>query len=125
MPAVKHQAQQLAELQRQTLSVLLPNRPLVDSILKRSTREPGGDNRPLLESNRRTTGNCAPVGHRGSSGFLESLPHDERLALWRLVDNNKARETTVEGSENIWESLIAEMSNRDIFHAISFLEVDE
>lgn len=55
----------------------------------------------------------------------ESLPHDERLALWQRVDNNKRGKTLVEASENVWESPIAEMSNRDILQAISPLDVDE
>ncbi|MGL9723806.1 magnesium transporter [Sodalis sp. (in: enterobacteria)] len=125
MPAVKHQAPQLAELRRRTLSVLLANRPLIDSILNRPTREPVGDNRHLLDQTAELVAIVRQLHAADLADLLESLPHDERLALWRLVDNNKRGKTLVEASENVWESLIAEMSNRDILQAISPLDVDE
>lgn len=101
MPAVKHQAPQLAELRRQTLSVLLANRPLIDSILNRPTREPVGDNRPLLDQTAELVAIVRQLHAADLADLLESLPHDERLALWRLVDNNKRGKTLVEASENV------------------------
>lgn len=125
MPAVKHPAPQLAELRRQTLTVLLANRPLIDSILQRPARETDTDPALLLDQTTHLADIVRQLHAADLADLLESLPHDERLALWRLVDNSKRGKTLVEASENVWESLIAEMSNRDILKAIRPLDVDE
>lgn len=57
--------------------------------------------------------------------LLESLPQDERLALWRLVGNSKRGQTLVEVAEPVWDSLIEEMSDKDLLKAIKGLDVDE
>lgn len=46
--------------------------------------------------------------------LLEALPNDERLALWRLVKNEKRGQTLVEVSETVWDTLIKEMSDKDL-----------
>lgn len=57
--------------------------------------------------------------------LLEALPQDERLALWRLVGNSKRGQTLVEVAEPVWDSLIEEMSDKDLLKAIKALDVDE
>lgn len=57
--------------------------------------------------------------------ILEMLPYDERLALWRLVDNNERGEVLVEASVSVWDSLIKDMSDRELLRAVANLHVDE
>lgn len=57
--------------------------------------------------------------------LLEALPQDERMALWRLVGNSKRGQTLVEVAEPVWDSLIEEMSDKDLLKAIKTLDVDE
>lgn len=57
--------------------------------------------------------------------LLEALPNDERLALWRLVKNEKRGQTLVEVSETVWDTLIKEMSDKDLLKAMRTLHVDE
>ncbi|WMQ73147.1 MAG: hypothetical protein GPOALKHO_000165 [Sodalis sp.] len=53
----------------------------------------------------------AELGHQTLSVLLASRP---------LIDK-----TLMEASENVWENLIAEMSNRDILWGLSQPDVDE
>lgn len=53
------------------------------------------------------------------------MPNDERLALWRLVKNEKRGQTLVEVSETVWDTLIKEMSDKDLLKAMRTLHVDE
>ena len=43
---------------------------------------------------------------------LEALPSEERHALWRLVENEKRGKVLLEASENVWDDLIDEMTDR-------------
>ncbi|WP_413737619.1 magnesium transporter [Sodalis sp. RH21] len=125
MPAIKHQAPQLTELRRQVLSLLLANRGLVDSILGRPVRDSGVAPQTLLDQTARLVSIQRQLHAADLADLLESLPHDERLAFWRLIDNEQRGKTLVEASENVWDSLIAEMSNGDILKAIRPLDIDE
>ncbi len=125
MPLVKHDAPQLAKLRHQILSLLLANRPLVDSILSRPGREPAVSPAILLDQTARLTAMQRQLHAADVADLLESLPPDERLAFWRLIDNEKRGKTLVEISENIRDSLIAEMGNSDILKAVRPLDMDE
>src|SRR5699024_3679818 len=57
--------------------------------------------------------------------ILEMLPYDERLALWRLVDNSERGEVLVEASVAVWDSLIKDMSDRELLRVVANLHVDE
>ncbi len=56
---------------------------------------------------------------------LEALPATERHALWRLVPEDKRGKVLIEASEHVWEDLIEEMSDRDLMHTLSILDIDE
>ena len=56
---------------------------------------------------------------------LEALPSEERHALWRLVENEKRGNVLLEASENVWDDLIDEMSDREILDALQYLDIDE
>ncbi|NBC99843.1 magnesium transporter [Atlantibacter hermannii] len=56
---------------------------------------------------------------------LESLPPEERHAIWRLVGDEKRGHVLLEASDNVWDDLIDEMSDQALIAAISKLDVDE
>lgn len=56
---------------------------------------------------------------------LEALPSEERHALWRLVQDHERGQVLLEASENVWDDLIDEMSDRDILDALQTLDIDE
>ncbi|MDV1610375.1 magnesium transporter [Citrobacter portucalensis] len=56
---------------------------------------------------------------------LEALPSEERHALWRLVENEKCGNVLLEASENVWDDLIDEMSDRELLDALQYLDIDE
>ena len=56
---------------------------------------------------------------------LEALPSEERHALWRLVESEKRGNVLLEASENVWDDLIDEMSDRELLDALQYLDIDE
>lgn len=53
------------------------------------------------------------------------MPSEERHALWRLVQDHERGQVLLEASENVWDDLIDEMSDRDILDALQTLDIDE
>ena len=71
-------------------------------------------------------GNLKAILHAADlADLLEALPNDERLVLWPLVKNEKRGQTLVEVSETVWDTLIKEMSDKDLLKAMRTLHVDE
>lgn len=56
---------------------------------------------------------------------LEALPSEERHALWRLIQSDKRGYVLLEASENVWDDLIDEMSDRELLDALQYLDIDE
>jgi magnesium transporter len=56
---------------------------------------------------------------------LEGLPIDGRLALWRLVEDDKRGKVLLEASENVWEDLIDGMSDKALLDALQTLDIDD
>ncbi len=56
---------------------------------------------------------------------VESLPPDERHALWALVDPDRRGQVLVEASETVWDSLISGMSDKALLHALRTLDIDD
>ena len=57
--------------------------------------------------------------------MLESLPLDERLALWQLVKPDRDGEILLEVSDAVRDSLIADMDRQEILAAVEPLDADE
>jgi len=57
--------------------------------------------------------------------ILESLPLDERLAVWQLVKADRDGEILLEVSDAVRESLIADMDRQEILAAAETLDADE
>lgn len=56
---------------------------------------------------------------------LESLPLEERLAVWQLVDAERDGEILLEVSDAVRETLLADMDNQEIIAAANNLDADE
>ncbi len=56
---------------------------------------------------------------------LEALPVVERHALWRVIEDDKRGKVLLEASENVWDDLIDEMSDRALLDALETLNIDE
>jgi magnesium transporter len=57
--------------------------------------------------------------------ILESLPLDERLAVWQLVKADRDGEILLEVSDAVRDSLIADMDRHEILAAVEPLDADE
>ncbi len=56
---------------------------------------------------------------------LESLPLDDRLAVWQLIKADRDGEILLEVSDSVRETLIADMDDREILAAVEPLDADE
>ena len=101
------------------------NKELVDGILGRPGDEHALSQSELLNQTAEITGLLDDMHAADLADLLEALPQDERMALWRLVGNSKRGQTLVEVAEPVWDSLIEEMSDKDLLKAIKTLDVDE
>ncbi len=57
--------------------------------------------------------------------ILESLPLDERLAVWQLIKADRDGEILLEVSDAVRDSLIADMDRHEILAAVEPLDADE
>ena len=56
---------------------------------------------------------------------LESLPHEERMIVWDLVDSERDGEILLEVSDPVRESLIRSMDREELVEAVETLDTDE
>lgn len=125
MSAATHNVRKVAEHRQRIISLLLNNKDLVDGILGRPGDENALSKSELLNQTAEITGLLDDMHAADLADLLEALPQDERLALWRLVGNAKRGQALVEVAEPVWDSLIEEMSDKDLLKAIKTLDVDE
>lgn len=122
--ALSH-AEQLAEIRSRILNLLLNDGDLVDTLLERPLNETPAEARAHQEQAKEIKG-YVPLMHAADiADLLEALPEDERLALWHLIDTDRRGMVLVEASESVWDSLIEEMSDRDLLRAIEPLDIDD
>jgi len=127
MSAEKHKyhAQKLADVRNRVLQLLLNTPELSNSILKEDEKADYANASELMDSTAELSGLISGLHPADLADILEALPEHERLALWRLVDTPMRGKTLVEVSETVWDSLIEEMSDRDLLKAMSFLDLDD
>ncbi|MEY4921716.1 MAG: magnesium transporter [Pseudomonadota bacterium] len=121
----KNNAKKLAEIRNRILFLLLNNKDLVNNILDRQAEREKLSDEQLLAQTAEIKNLLNDLHAADLADLLEALPNDERLALWRLVKNDKRGQTLVEVSETVWDSLIKEMSDKDLLKAMHTLHVDE
>lgn len=122
--ALSH-AQQLSEIRNRILNLLLNDNDLVDTLLGRPLKETPAE-ASAHEEQAEEIRQYIPLLHAADlADLLEALPEDERLALWQLIGTERRGMVLVEASESVWESLIEEMSDRDLLRAIAPLDIDD
>ncbi len=125
MPEIKTQnhSQKLAQVRQHILDLLLNDDDLADSILGEKT--PESRTSVLMDQTADLRASIAPLHAADLADILEALPERQRLALWSLVDITSRGKALVEASETVWDSLIEEMSDKDLLRAISLLDLDD
>lgn len=125
MSAATHNVKKVAEHRQHILSLLLNNKALVDGILGRPDDDRPLSGQALMDQTAEIRALVEEMHAADLADLLEALPQDERLALWRLVDPPRRGQTLVEVAEPVWDSLIEEMSDKDLLRAIKTLDIDE
>ncbi|NMP29234.1 magnesium transporter [Rahnella sp. SAP-1] len=119
----RNHTQKLAEVRRRILDLLLNNDELAESILAEKTQ--GADSATLMDQTAVLSANVATLHAADLADILEALPERQRLALWKLVDAPARGKALVEVSETVWDSLIKEMSDRDLLKTMALLDLDD
>ncbi|WP_409276477.1 magnesium transporter MgtE N-terminal domain-containing protein, partial [Providencia rustigianii] len=118
---VKNSAKQREKDRRRILTLLLADDALTDSLLDPLSSQDA--------TQRDQTGEIIRLVNRlpaaDVADTLESLPPDERHALWQLVNEEKHGQILVEASETVWDSLINGMSDKALLHALRSLDIDD
>jgi len=127
MSANKHRyhVQKLAETRTRILNLLLDSDNLADSILGESKDIDPATQSLLMDQTAELSNLIDGLHAADLADILEALPERERLALWRLVDPADRGKALVEVSETVWDSLIEEMSDKDLLKTMSLLDVDD
>ncbi|TBL87698.1 magnesium transporter [Hafnia alvei] len=126
MPVIaKNSVKQRAEDRFRILQLLLNNKSLSEGILGK-LEDPSQLNNPeLLDQTAEIKSLVNKLPAPDLADTLEALPAEERHALWRLVGKEKRGKTLVEASESVWDSLIDEMSDKELLKALQSLDIDE
>ncbi|SQI35624.1 Magnesium transporter mgtE [Leminorella richardii] len=112
------------EQSRQRILALLSDRLLVAAIDygKRSTSLSDSS----LEKARYELAERVNALHAADiADLLESLPQSKRQAVWGLLSERKRGKTLVEASDAVWDSLIADMSDRELLSVLKHLDLNE
>lgn len=127
MSAAKHKyhAQKLANTRGRILFLLLNNDQLADSILGEQFDIKEATHQQLMDHTAELNTLLIGLHAADLADILEALPEHERLGLWHLVDDALRGQVLVEVSETIWNSLIADMSDRDLLKTMSHLDIDD
>ncbi|WP_158782632.1 magnesium transporter [Pantoea sp. BAV 3049] len=125
MSVAQSHTQQLAEIRSRILNLLLNDGDLVDTLLHRPLKESDAEAKAHEEQAEEIKQYISLLHAADLADLLEALPEDERLALWHLVGTERRGMVLVEASESVWESLIEEMSDRDLLRALEPLDIDD
>src|SRR5476649_830476 len=121
----KNYGQKLAESRRRILDLLLNTDELADSILGEEIEVDDATRAQLMDYTAELSARVQKLHAADVADVLEALPIRERLALWRLVEPAARGKALVEVSETVWDSLIEEMSDKDLLKTMSLLDVDD
>ncbi|CDH20738.1 putative divalent cation transport protein (divalent cation transporter) [Xenorhabdus bovienii str. kraussei Quebec] len=118
-------SQKLAIVRQRLLSLFINDKLFVDTLLGQADEHSTISDEQLLEKIEEVSAQLTDLHAADIADILEALPYDERLALWRLIDNNQRGEVLVEASIPVWDNLIKDMSDLELLKAIGTLHVDE
>lgn len=122
--SVSH-SQQLSEIRSRILTLLLNQHDFVDALLDKPYDKKADHQQKHEQYRHQLQQNISLLHAADLADILEALPEDERQALWRLLPAHRRGLVLVEASENVWESLTEEMSDKDILLAIEPLDLDD
>ena len=120
LPA-KNNAKQREQDRARILTLLLADAALTDSLLDPQGEQDAELRNQTSELTRLV--NSLPAADIADA--LESLPPDERHVLGQQGDADKHGQILVEASETVWDSLISGMSDKELLHALSTLDIDD
>ncbi|QBX69563.1 magnesium transporter [Aeromonas hydrophila] len=120
LPA-KNSAKQREQDRSRILTLLLADDALTDSLLDPQEVQDAA----LQDQTRELTRLVNSLPAADIADALESLPPDERHALWQQVDPERHGQILVEASETVWDSLISDMSDKELLHALRSLDIDD
>ncbi|MCL2892548.1 magnesium transporter [Brenneria tiliae] len=115
----------LTAIRRRISLLLLENGDLVDNILNRQPGDSATGRKTLLDQTAEICRLIIGLHAADLADLLESLPHDERLALWRLIPIDRRGRVLIEASDSISDDLVGDMQNKEILKAVRVLDVDE
>lgn len=118
-------SQKLALIRQNLFSLLIDDKLFVDSLLGQADAHAKISDDQLSGKIEEVKSLLTNLHTADIADILEALPYDERLALWRLIDNNQRGGVLVEASIPVWDNLIKDMSDLELLRAIGTLHVDE
>ncbi|CDL87727.1 magnesium transporter [Xenorhabdus cabanillasii] len=118
-------SQKLALIRQNLFSLLIDDKLFVDSLLGQADAHAKISDDQLSGKIEEAKSLLTNLHTADIADILEALPYDERLALWRLIDNNQRGGVLVEASIPVWDNLIKDMSDLELLRAIGTLHVDE
>ncbi|MDC9604257.1 magnesium transporter [Xenorhabdus griffiniae] len=118
-------SQKLAHIRQRLLSLFNHDKLFVDTLLDQADEHSAISDEQLLEKIEEVSALLTRLHTADIADILEALPYDERLALWRLIDNSQRGEVLVEASIPVWDNLIKDMTDVELLRAIGKLHVDE
>src|SRR5471030_1701736 len=121
----KNYGQKLAESRRRILNLLLNSDELANSILGESKDLDVTTHALLMDQTAELSRLIIGLHAADLADILEALPQHESLTIGRLVDPAERGKALVEVSETVWDSLIEEMSDKDLLKTMSLLDVDD
>lgn len=123
-PTMNPHSQKLAHIRQQILTLFLDDEEFVHNLLETDPHV-RTDDKVLKEKIAAVKELLKDLHTADIADILEMLPYDERLALWHLVDNSERGEVLVEASVSVWDSLIKDMTDRELLRAVATLHIDE
>ncbi|AOM39624.1 magnesium transporter [Xenorhabdus hominickii] len=123
--AASKYSQKLVHVRQHLLSLFINDKLFVDKLLDQTDDPSAISDEQLLEKIEEVKALLTSLHAADIADILEALPYDERLALWRLIDNHQRGEVLVEASIPVWDNLIKDMSDVELLRAIGALHVDE
>jgi magnesium transporter len=86
---------------------------------------PGQDDSPLGAADAELQALLDGLHPADLADIFESLPLQDRLAVWQLIRSDRDGDILLEVSDSVRESLIADMDDREILAAVEPLDADE
>ncbi|KNC93851.1 magnesium transporter [Trabulsiella odontotermitis] len=126
MPVFTKNSARLRDEERARLIWLLTtDKAVTSTLLGKLTFAERYDDGTLTEDLAEVSALVAHLPAPDLADTLEALPSEERHALWRIVGDDKRGKVLLEASENVWDDLIDEMSDKALLDALTTLDIDE